>query len=1014
MRDSIPGRLTAASALLAALLVLPSSALALASAASLLETIDLEFGPRTGPGDRIGMAVAAVGDLDGDGIDEIAVSAAGIDDGGDYAGAVYLFFFDRSGRLRGDQKLSASAGGVSPAPQALERFGWSLAPLGDLDGDGVPDLAVGSAMTTGGGKVWILLLNTDGTVKSSSVITAGQNGFTGPLSDDSRFGGALATLGDLDGGGTIELAVSAIGDDEVASNGGAVWILSLDGAGVVVAESKIVPSAASPFLEQDEDGYFGVSLARLADRNGDGRPELAIGVAGDNLASPNDGALYVASLDAAAVVTAVKRYDATTPALVGLFDNYDGFAASVADAGDLDGNGFRDLLVGIADKDINTTSVAFDQGSVVAAYVDAAGDILSVAEISIDQGDIEATQHFQDHFGTSIALIGDVDGDGSDEIAIGAPATLREDGSKQYGGRLFLVEVDASFAVVGQREIDFDSGVIGVLTAGEDLGVVGCGPGDLAADGESDVWLGSPGTEPSGDVVVLARDAAGRGARYRAVASSDAALAAAMPAGARFGASVAMLPDLDADTIPEIVAGAPADPGGGSGRGSVWIVRTDAEGTTHAFSRIGEGTGGFSGTLADADAFGSAVAVVADLDSNGTDEIVAGAAGSDTGAGALWVLFLDAAGSVVGQRRIDGSEPALAGMLAPGDEFGATLVALGDVDGDGNDDVAVGAPGADRAATNDGAVFVLFLLPDGSVREAARISAGENGWEHPPTDGMRLGSLLLTLGDRDGDAIADLVVASPSLAYGGSQTDQHMLFLAGDGRVRLQHRIAGEYYLTTGLLRDGFAFAAGDVSGDGAVDMITRDLNYGSLYAASLGSRCGPEPLAGCRGAQQHGFSIRNRAENSSDSLLWKWDDGDQTDFADFALPEDLETYAVCIWDGRGGDYHLMSEAVLPPFDREHWIRDLTTRLEWRANSQNAVDGVRLIKLLAKEQGRARMKVKARGELWPAPRGVDPASIFALDPELVIQLRDESGECWESRYSALDRNEAERASGSFP
>ena len=95
----------------------------------------------------------------------------------------------------------------------------SVASLGDLDGDGVGDLAVGAfgdgrRGLTDRGAVWVLFLNTDGTVKSHQKISDTQGGFTGILDDDDRFGISAASLGDLDGDGVGDLAVGAHFDDD--------------------------------------------------------------------------------------------------------------------------------------------------------------------------------------------------------------------------------------------------------------------------------------------------------------------------------------------------------------------------------------------------------------------------------------------------------------------------------------------------------------------------------------------------------------------------------------------------------------------------------------------------------------------------------------------------------------------------------------------------------------------------------------------------------------------------------
>ncbi len=115
------------------------------------------------------------------------------------------------------QKISDTEGGFNGIMDNSDGFGISVASLGDLDGDGGADLAVGAFSDDGGvrrGAVWVLFLNLDGTVKSHQKISDTQGGFTGVLDDGDWFGSSVAALGDLDGDGVIDLAVGAIFDDD--------------------------------------------------------------------------------------------------------------------------------------------------------------------------------------------------------------------------------------------------------------------------------------------------------------------------------------------------------------------------------------------------------------------------------------------------------------------------------------------------------------------------------------------------------------------------------------------------------------------------------------------------------------------------------------------------------------------------------------------------------------------------------------------------------------------------------
>ena len=199
-------------------------------------------------GDRFGQSVAGVGDLDGDGVEDIAVGAIGDDDGGGFdRGAVWVLFLNTDGTVSSHQKISDTEGGFTGALGNLDIFGASVAGVGDLDGDGIQDIAVG-AKRDARGAVWVLFLNTDGTVKSHQKISDTAGGFTGTLDDLDEFGYSVAGLGDLDGDGIQDIAVGAYLDDDGGTDRGAVWMLFMDGM-VVPIESAPADRPGTHLLE---------------------------------------------------------------------------------------------------------------------------------------------------------------------------------------------------------------------------------------------------------------------------------------------------------------------------------------------------------------------------------------------------------------------------------------------------------------------------------------------------------------------------------------------------------------------------------------------------------------------------------------------------------------------------------------------------------------------------------------------------------------------------------------------
>ena len=198
--------------------------------------------------------------------------------------------------------------------------------------------------------------------------------------------------------------------------------------------------------------------------------------------------------------------------------------------------------------------------------------------------------------------------------------------------------------------------------------------------------------------------------------------------------------------------------------------------------------------MTDASLFGISSTQIGDLDGDGVVDIVVGAARDEDGGvnrGAVYVLFLNADGTVKSQQKISDIEGGLSTTLANSDEFGRSVANIGDIDGDGVVDIGVAAYLDDDGATASGSIYILFLKPDGTVKSEQKIS-NTNGGFGGELDSIDLfGISIEELGDLDGDGIGDIAVGALRDDDGGTDRGAvYVLFLNADGTVKSEQKIS--------------------------------------------------------------------------------------------------------------------------------------------------------------------------------------------------------------------------------
>jgi len=436
--------------------------------------------------DQFGRSIVNLGDLDGDGVTDIMVGAHTDDDGGLDKGAVYVLFLQANGIVKEWRKISDLEGNFSGRLRKGDQFGRAAACLGDLDGDGVTDIAVGSNYDDDGGAnkgaVYVLFLNPDATVKSSQKISDEQGGLPAPLSVHDEFGRSITNLGDLDGDGVVDIMVGTPEDDEGGTNTGALHVLFLNTDGTVKGYHRI--SKRSEGLAIKPTDWFGFSSANLGDFDGDGVTDVVVGAVLDDDGGVNQGSIWILFLNPDGSVKFKREIDELEGGFTAQMDDIDQFGTSVANLGDLDGDGVTDIAVG-AVKDDDGGPPGFvdaDVGAVYVLFMNPDATVKSWVKISDTSGDLPYSLDQFDWFGSALAPYGGASGDGYFNAVIGC---RNDDDTGSNEGAIYMVQLNDGTVPSSNFSVSKARGIAPLTVSFTD-----------ASQGEVTAWLWNFGEGP--------------------------------------------------------------------------------------------------------------------------------------------------------------------------------------------------------------------------------------------------------------------------------------------------------------------------------------------------------------------------------------------------------------------------------------------------------------------------------------------------------------------------------------
>jgi len=404
-------------------------------------------------GDQAGTSLAGVGDVNGDGLDDVMVGAPFRDGNNTDSGAAYLLL----GPATGANSL-ANAAAVWNGVSRSDNAGTEVSGVGDVDGDGYADLIVGAIHADLGGADSGAVYLVHGPSTGTHLLSEADALLSGEISYDVA-GQGLAGGGDLTGDGVLDLVIGASGQGEGSSQShGRVYVMS----GSVTGSVRLTEATATV---DGLESYDRISrTAVLGDATGDGLSDLAVG----GYTYPNNDGNGGAFVVAGPLAGALSLSDASATLVGEQPDDNAGYA--IGAAGDVDGDGYADLLVGAPQADGGSASEA---GVVYLLLGPMSSGSLADADLRI------AGDEARENLGSSLAGGGDFDNDGKADLLLGAPAadTNSTDAGGAWlfyspgGGSVGLADADLRFTAELARD-----------AAGTSVAFVGNVNGDCCSD----------------------------------------------------------------------------------------------------------------------------------------------------------------------------------------------------------------------------------------------------------------------------------------------------------------------------------------------------------------------------------------------------------------------------------------------------------------------------------------------------------------------------------------------------
>lgn len=737
-------------------------------------------------GDYFGQSVSSAGDVNNDGYDDIIIGAYGYNS---RQGRAYIYF--------GSSDLSNTTPLIFTGEATGNNFGYSVSSAGNVNGDDYDDVIIGAyGFNVSRGKAYIYFGDASMDATADFTVTG--------IGISNNLGRSVACAGLVNADAYSDIIIGANG---VNTNKGAAYLFY---GSLTIGGNVTSANAALTFSGESSNNHFGRSVSSAGDFNNNGYDDIIIGAWGY---SSSRGRAYIyyggPAIDNIADITMTGEAS----------NNY--FGASVSKAGNINNDVYDDVIVGafgyntstgrayiyngnnsndgIADLTINGLSINSYLGYSVGyagnidndsyddfivgsyRYNNYAGraDIFTGSSSPDNIVDVEILGPGTDNkYGSFIAGIGDINKDGFDDFLVSAP------NYKNKTGRVYLYfgnntsDKIVDFIFTGENE-------------GDNFGCCLSSAGDFNNDTYRDILIGADGFN----------NGLGKAYLFSGATLSNIPLLEfnANTNDTAFGCSVAVLGDVNNDGKNDIIIGA-SRYGEKVGRAYVYFGGTPLNNVPDLVL-TGEDVDNY---------FGTCVSSAGDFNGDSYKDILVGAIGHNSYTGKAYIYF--------GGPGIDNvSDITFTGEFV-GNLFGTSLATVGDLNGDGYDDVIISATGYNN---NTGRAYIYFgnNISDNS---ADVVLTGKN-------IGNRFGLSVSSAGFVNSDIYPDVVVGAPGY---NSNTGRDYIFYGGQNMNDIENVI-----LTGEGVNNYFGqsvSSVGDFDGTGKAGIVVGAYNNGDNGAAYL------------------------------------------------------------------------------------------------------------------------------------------------------------------------------------